>query len=82
LIAAKGTTRRSGMPPNHKPKLRSTRPCFQIPELVLQQAHDRAEIPGTVQTANPGHHTQSQRRLHHDDNGRVGLMLRADEEIE
>jgi group II intron reverse transcriptase/maturase len=38
------------------------------------QAHDRAEISGTVQAANPGHHAQGQGRQYHDDNGRVGFV--------
>jgi hypothetical protein len=38
------------------------------------QAHDRAEISGTVQATNPRHHAQGQGRQHHDDNGRVGFV--------
>ena len=34
--------------------------------------HNCAEISGTVQAANPGHHAKSQGRQHQDDNGRVG----------
>ena len=49
----------------------------EVPRIQLygwsgHQAHDRAEISGTVQTANPGHHAQGQGRQHEDDNGRVG----------
>ena len=45
---------------------------FQLYGWSGHQAHDRAEISGTVQTANPGHHAQGQGRQHEDDNGRVG----------
>src|ERR1700681_2937561 len=36
------------------------------------QAHDCAEISGTVQATNPGHHAKGQGRQHQDDSGRVG----------
>jgi hypothetical protein len=36
------------------------------------RAHDRAEIAGTVQAANPRDHAKGQGRQHQDDNGRAG----------
>src|SRR6266481_5256793 len=36
------------------------------------QAHDRAEISGTVQATNPGDHAKGQGRQHQDDDGRTG----------
>src|ERR1700730_755856 len=36
------------------------------------QAHDCAEISGTVQATNPGHHAKGQGRQHQDDSGRAG----------
>ena len=36
------------------------------------QAHDCAEISGTVQATNPGDHANGQGRQHQDDNGRAG----------
>src|ERR1700676_4124946 len=38
------------------------------------QAHDRAEIAGTVQAANPRYHAKGQGRQHQDDNGRAGYV--------
>src|ERR1700676_5535141 len=38
------------------------------------QAHDRAEIAGTVQAANPGDHAKGKGRQHQDDNGRAGYV--------
>src|SRR6202051_3058649 len=38
------------------------------------QAHDCAEIAGTVQATNPGHYAKGQGRQHQDDNGRTGHL--------
>jgi len=42
--------------------------------LVGHQAHDCAEIAGTVQATNPGHYAKGQGRQHQDDNGRTGHL--------
>ena len=49
----------------------------EVPRVQLHgwsghQAHDRAEISGAVQAANPGDHAKGQGRQHQDDNGRTG----------
>src|SRR4029077_15627676 len=49
----------------------------EVPRVQLygwsgHQAHDCAQISGTVQATNPGDHAKGQGRQHQDDNGRVG----------
>ncbi len=47
-------------------------PRVQLHGWSRHQAHDRAEIAGAVQAANPRDHTKGQGRQHKDDNGRAG----------
>ena len=44
----------------------------QLHDRPRYQAHDRAEIAGTVQATNPGYHAKGQGRQHQDDNGEAG----------
>src|SRR6267154_1732012 len=47
-------------------------PRVQLYGWSRHQAHDCAEIAGTVQTTNPGYHAKGQGRQHQDDNGGAG----------
>jgi hypothetical protein len=49
-------------------------PRVQLHGWSRYQAHDRAEIVGTVQAANPRDHSKGQGRQHQDDNGRTGHL--------
>jgi hypothetical protein len=49
-------------------------PRVQLHGWSMHQAHDRVEIAGMVQAANPRYYAKGQGRQHQDDNGRAGQV--------